>query len=176
MRQAAEQRKILLANYGPSVLKDGEPYGDLRGMRLWMTYLHHRWSIDAGVRYIGGMYTNYAVKGESIPPTQIVPAAKQREILGLLLDDVDPASLAIPESLLVKPDGGCGSRAGRRRKIGPTGPGKHGVIDGLCLRSSGGGANDCRVVFDQLFEPADSGSSGWIRGSAAGCSDLAGSD
>ncbi|MDE3196299.1 MAG: zinc-dependent metalloprotease, partial [Acidobacteriota bacterium] len=85
MREVNAERKILLSNYGPGVLKPGEPYGDLRGMRLWMTYLHHRWSIDAGVRYIGGMYTNYAVKGETIAPTEIVPAAKQREILGLLL-------------------------------------------------------------------------------------------
>ncbi len=100
MRQTAAQRKILLANYGPNVLKEGEPYGNLRGIRLWMTYLHHRWSIDSGVRYIGGMYHNNVVKGESLPPTEIVPAAKQREILSLLLDDVDPANLAIPERLL----------------------------------------------------------------------------
>ena len=94
-----------------------EPYGDLRGIQLWMTYLHHRWSIDSGVRYIGGMYHNFAVKGESLPPTEIVPAAKQREILGLLMDDVDPASLAIPERLLasltVAVGGGGGGGGGR---------------------------------------------------------------
>ena len=153
MRQAAAQRKILLANYGPAILKDGEPYGDLRGIRLWMTYLHHRWSIDSGVRYIGGMYTNFAVKGESLPPTEIVPAAKQREILGLLLDDVDPASLAIPETLLASltvavergPGGGNGSR-------GP---------DQDNMESSTGYAFDhlaaartiAGLVFDQLFQP-----------------------
>ena len=79
-----------------------------------MTYLHHRWSIDSGVRYIGGMYTNFALKGESIPPTEIVPAAKQREILGLLLDDVDPASLAIPETSARQPDRRRGNRRGWR--------------------------------------------------------------
>lgn len=154
MRQAAAQRKILLANYGPSILKEGEPYGDLRGMRLWMTYLHHRWSIDAGVRYIGGMYTNYAVKGESIPPTEIVPAAKQREILALLLDDVDPASLAIPEPLLasltVAVERGPGGGGGRT-----------GQPDQENMESSMGYAFDhlaaartiAGLVFDQLFEP-----------------------
>jgi hypothetical protein len=35
-----------------------------------------------------------------LPPTEIVPAAKQREILSLLLDTLDPASLEIPETLL----------------------------------------------------------------------------
>lgn len=154
LRDAAAQRKVLLANYGPAVLKDGEPYGNLRGIRLWMTYLHHRWSIDSGVRYIGGLYTNFAVKGESIPPTEIVPAAKQREILGLLLDDVDPASLAIPEPLLasltVAIDRGPGGRGG-----GARGP------DQENMESSTGAAFDhlaaartiAGLVFDQLFEP-----------------------
>jgi hypothetical protein len=100
LRQTIAQRKVLLANYGPAVLKDGEPYGNLRSIRLWMVYLHHQWAIDSGVRYIGGMYQNFAVKGESLPPTEIVPAAKQCEILGLLLDTLDPGSLAIPEPLL----------------------------------------------------------------------------
>ncbi len=154
LRQAAAQRKILLANYGPAILKEGEPYGNLRGIRLWMTYLHHRWSIDSGVRYIGGMYTNFAVKGESIPPTEIVPAAKQREILGLLLDDVDPASLAIPEPLLasltVAVETGAGGRGGGGRGA-----------DQENMESSTGYAFDhlaaartiAGLVFDQLFEP-----------------------
>jgi hypothetical protein len=156
MRQAAAQRKILLANYGPAILKDGEPYGNLRGIRLWMTYLHHRWSIDSGVRYIGGMYTNFAVKGEALPPTEIVPAAKQREILGLLMDDVDPAALAIPEPLLasltvaIERGAGGGGRGG-----GARGP------DQENMESSTGYAFDhlaaartiAGLVFDQLFEP-----------------------
>jgi len=154
LREAAAERKILLANYGPNVLKEGEPYGNLRGLRLWMAYLHHRWSIDAGVRYIGGMYANYALKGESIPPTEIVPAAKQREILGLLLDDVDPASLAIPETLLasltvpVERGFGGGGRGG-------------GGPDQENMESSMGYAFDhlaaartiAGLVFDQIFEP-----------------------
>ncbi len=76
LRQVIEQRKVLMKDYGPSVLKEGEPYGDLRGIRLWMVYLHHRWRIDSGVRYIGGMYQNIVVKGETLPPTEIVPVAK----------------------------------------------------------------------------------------------------
>jgi hypothetical protein len=153
MRQANAQRKILLENYGPAVLKDGEPYGNLRGIRLWMTYLHNRWSIDSGVRYIGGMFHNFAVKGESLPPTEIVPAAKQREILGLLLEDVDPAALAMPEPLLasltVAIDRGPGRGGGR------------GGPDQENMESSTGYAFDhlsaartiAGLVFDQLFEP-----------------------
>jgi hypothetical protein len=100
------------------------------------------------------MYTNFAVKGEALPPTEIVPAAKQREILGLLLDDVDPASLAIPEPLLasltvaIERGPGGGGRGGR----GP---------DQENMESSTGYAFDhlaaartiAGLVFDQLFEP-----------------------
>jgi hypothetical protein len=150
MREAAAERRILLANYGPGVLKDGEPYGDLRGIRLWMTYLHHRWSIDSGVRYIGGMYTNFAVKGESLPATEIVPAAKQREILGLLLEDVDPANLAIPEPLL----------ASLTVEVGRVAGGSRGA-EQENMESSTGYAFDhlaaartiAGLVFDQLFQP-----------------------
>jgi hypothetical protein len=154
MRQANAQRKILIAGYGPNILKPGEPYGNLRGIRLWMTYLHNRWSIDSGVRYIGGMFHNYAINGESIPPTEIVPAAKQREILGLLLEDVDPAALVIPEkilaSLTVAVDRGAGGGRGGNR--GP---------DQENMESSTGYAFDhlaaartiAGLVFDQLFEP-----------------------
>ena len=35
-----------------------------------------------------------------IPPTEIVPAALQREVLGLMMDALKPEALAIPEKLL----------------------------------------------------------------------------
>jgi len=154
LRQAAAQRKILLENYGPSVLRDGEPYGDLRGMRLWMTYLHHRWSIDSGVRYIGGMFTNFAVKGESLPPTEIVPAAKQREILGLLLDDVDPASLAIPERLLASLTVAVDRGVSAGRGAGSRGPEQENMesATGYAFDHLAAARTIAGLVFDQLFE------------------------
>ena len=150
LRQAFAQRKVLLANYGPAVLKTGEPYGNLRGIRLWMVYLHHRWAIDSGVRYIGGMYHNFVVKGESLPPTEIVPAAKQREILGLLLDSLEPANLAIPEPLLAS-----------LTVAVETGPRASGEPDLENMEMSTGYAFDqlsaartiAGMVLDQLFEP-----------------------
>jgi hypothetical protein len=150
LRQTLAQRKVLMANYGPSILKPGEPYGNLRGIRLWMVYLHHRWAIDSGVRYIGGMYQNIVVKGESLPPTEIVPAAKQREILGLLLDALEPANLAIPEPLLASLTAAV--ETGPRQSSGP---------DLENLEMSTGYAFDqlsaartlAGMVLDQLFEP-----------------------
>ncbi len=102
LRETLSQRRVLLDRYGSRILKPGQPYGELRGMGLWMTYLHHRWAIDSGVRYIGGMYDNIAVKGEAVAPTEIVPAALQREVLSLLMEALQPANLAIPERLLAE--------------------------------------------------------------------------
>lgn len=102
LRETMAARQIMLDRYGPGILKTGDPIGDLRDMRLWMTYLHHRWAIEAGIRYIGGQYQNIVVKGEETRPTEIVPAAMQREVLGLLLSAVEPANLALSEPLLVQ--------------------------------------------------------------------------
>ncbi len=102
LRETMAARKIMLDRYGPAILGPGEPVGALRDMRLWMTYLHHRWAIEAGQRYVGGMFHNIVVKGEALAPTEIVPAAVQREVLGLLMDAVEPSNLVLPEPLLAQ--------------------------------------------------------------------------
>jgi hypothetical protein len=102
LRETMAARRIMLSQYGPGILQPGEPVGALRDMRLWMTYLHHRWAIESGLGYVGGMYHNIVVKGESLPPTEIVPAALQRDVLGLLMEILEPSNLAIPETLLAQ--------------------------------------------------------------------------
>jgi hypothetical protein len=149
LRQTIAQRKVLMDKYGPGVLQPGEPYGNLRGIRLWMVYLHHRWAIDTATRYIGGMYHNFAVKGDSIPPTEIVPAAKQREIVGLLTEVLDPANLAIPERVLSS------------LTVASDGPQRRGGIELENMEMATGYAFDqlsaartiAGLVMDQLFEP-----------------------
>ncbi len=102
LRETMAARAIMLAQYGPGMLDEGEPLGALRDLRLWMSYLHHRWAIESGQRYIGGMYHEYTVKGEDRAPTEIVPASLQREILDLLMQSIAPEQLVLPETLLVQ--------------------------------------------------------------------------
>lgn len=104
MRESAAARKIMLAGYGPGLLKSGEPIGALRDIRLWMVYLHQRYAIESAAKYIGGMFTNLAVKDEAhpLPPTEFIPAKEQRDVLAALMDVLDPKNLTIPESLLVQ--------------------------------------------------------------------------
>jgi hypothetical protein len=101
------------------------------------------------------MYHNFAVKGESIPPTEIVPAAKQREILGLLLDDVDPSALAIPESVLTALTVQVDRGAGGGRGGGSRGPDQDNMegSTGYAFDHLAAARTVAGLVFDQLFEP-----------------------
>ena len=100
LRETMAARKIILSGYGPSLLASDEVTSDLRNMRLWMGYLHHRWAIDAAMKYLGGQYQNIVLKGDTLKPTEPVPAPLQRSILALLMEAIQPASLAIPDRIL----------------------------------------------------------------------------
>ena len=102
LEETLAARKIMLAQYGSNILEEGEAIGSLRDLRLWMNYLHHRYAIEAGQRYVGGLYHNIVVKGETLPPTQMVPADLQREVLALLMESISPESLRLSEELLVQ--------------------------------------------------------------------------
>ena len=102
LKETMAARAIMLNNYGQNILRPGEPVGALRDARLSITYLHHRWAIGSGVRYVGGMFHSFNVKGDAGAPTEIVPAATQREVLGLLLSAIAPAALELPEPLLAQ--------------------------------------------------------------------------
>ena len=102
LRETLAARQIMIAQYGSDILEQGEAIGSLRDLRLWMNYLHHRYAIEAGQRYVGGLYHNIVVKGELLPPTEMVPANLQREVLALLMDAISPESLKLPEELLAQ--------------------------------------------------------------------------
>jgi hypothetical protein len=102
LKETYAARAILLNTYGQNALTPGEAVGSLRDARLWMVYLHHRYALESGLKYIGGQYQNHVVKGDTVPPTEFIPAGLQREVLGLLLDAITPQALAIPEPLLAQ--------------------------------------------------------------------------
>lgn len=109
LREALSARAIMLQTYGQAgVLQPGEPTGSLRNARLWMAYLHHRYAIESAVKYVGGLFTNITVKGDTLPPTEFIPGALQRETLELLLTAIEPRNLALPDALLAQltPDPG----------------------------------------------------------------------
>jgi hypothetical protein len=92
-------RRHLLDQFDERVLEEGEPMVWLN-YRLVPVYLHHRYALEAAIKAVGGMEFRYAVRGDTLPPTTIVPPARQRQALELVLDAVQPEALAIREDVL----------------------------------------------------------------------------
>jgi hypothetical protein len=92
-------RRVLLDKFDVRAIPEGEPLSSLNA-RFSPVYLHHRYSIGAVVKAVGGMKWRYAVRGDTQPPTELIDAATQRKALGVLLDAVQPKELAVPERVL----------------------------------------------------------------------------
>lgn len=89
-------RRVGIDKFNETAIKPGEPMYLLQ-MRFAHVYLHHRYSLEGLVKYVGGMDFRYAYRGDGQTPTTILPAAQQRRALGMALDALEPAALAVPE-------------------------------------------------------------------------------
>ncbi len=105
-------RRVAIDKFDERAIKPGEPMY-LLNARFAHVYLHHRYSLEGLIKYIGGMDYRYAMRGDGQTPTTIVPAEQQRKALGLALDALEPAALAVPERVMAlippRPYGGDGT-------------------------------------------------------------------
>ncbi len=92
-------RRFLMERFDETAIAEGEPMA-LLANRFTTVYMHHRFTLGAAVKTIGGMEFRYAVRGDRTPPTRIIEPERQRRALELLLDAVQPAELAVPERVL----------------------------------------------------------------------------
>jgi Met-zincin/Domain of unknown function (DUF5117) len=92
-------RRLAIDTFDERAIKPGEPMY-LLNMRFAHVYLHHRYSLEGLVKYVGGMDFRYAMRGDGQVPTTILPAALQRRALGMALDALEPAALAVPERVM----------------------------------------------------------------------------
>jgi hypothetical protein len=99
LRQALAVRSILLKTFGEQVLRDGQPVA-LLTERFLPVYLYHRFALDPAIKLIGGIKFTYAVKGDGQLPTELIAPDHQREAFHLLLEALQPGTLAIPRALL----------------------------------------------------------------------------
>src|SRR5258708_699741 len=90
---------LFRSHFDERAIQPGEPM-NLLNRRFAVVYLHHRSTIGAAIKAVGGMEYRYGVRGDSGPVTTIVPAARQRRALELLLDAIQPQELAMPERVL----------------------------------------------------------------------------
>jgi hypothetical protein len=103
LRHEMEVRRIALSQFGLANVPDGTPLSLLEA-KLLPLYLHHRYQLQAAVKSVGGLYYTYSVKtgaGPSPPQVQqVVPAARQRDALGAVLDTIGVEELAVPPRIL----------------------------------------------------------------------------
>ena len=92
-------RRVLIDKFDERAIKPGEPMY-LLNMRFAHVYLHHRYSLESLIKYIGGMDFTYAVRGDSQAPTTVVSANLQRRALTMALDELEPAKLAVPARVM----------------------------------------------------------------------------
>ena len=99
LERVMDVRRALMVRFDERAIAPGEPMA-LLNHRFVTVYLHHRYTLGAAVKAVGGMEYRYAVRGDTLAPTRIIEPARQRRALGLLLDAIQPAELAVPERVL----------------------------------------------------------------------------
>lgn len=97
--RVTEVRNALLERFGPAAIEAGQPMS-LLNRRLVPVYLHHRYTLEAVVKAVGGMDYTYALKGDGQTPTTVIPAARQRRALEQLVAALQPDALRIPEDVV----------------------------------------------------------------------------
>lgn len=95
VERTSRVRRVLLDRFDDRAIQPGEPMSMLN-QRFAHVYLHHRYSLEGLVKYVGGMDFTYALRGDGQPPARVLPAAEQRRALRMALAALEPAELAFP--------------------------------------------------------------------------------
>ncbi len=99
LQRVTAVRRFLLERFDERAIAPGEPMA-LLNRRFATVYLHHRFTLGAAIKAVGGMEYRYAVRGDTGAPTRVIPPAAQRRALETVLDALAPRELAVPERVL----------------------------------------------------------------------------
>ena len=98
-RHQTAVRKVAMARFGERAIRPGDPLALLQE-RFAPVYFMHRFAMNGLSKSIGGLeYTN-ALRGDGQQATRPVSADRQRRALALLLQGLQPAMLAIPDTVV----------------------------------------------------------------------------
>jgi hypothetical protein len=92
-------RRVILEHFDERAIRPGEPMAWLNH-RLAHAYLHHRYQVEAVVKYVGGMWFNYALRDGGQTPTEVISAAEQRQALQRILAVLSPEEVAVPDRIV----------------------------------------------------------------------------
>ena len=92
-------RKKALIDFSEQSIPLGEPMAKLEDV-LVPVYFLHRYQTEAAVKVIGGLEYNYAVRGDGTFSTKLVDPDLQKKALEAVLQTINPAQLALDESII----------------------------------------------------------------------------
>ena len=92
-------RRVALSRFGLRNIRVGEPVATLQE-RLAPLYFWHRFALNGVTKTIGGMTYQNAVRGDGQIATRPIGGQQQRAALTALLAELQPAALAIPDTVL----------------------------------------------------------------------------
>jgi len=99
LKHQLDVRRVAMRRFGERNIRVGEPIALLQE-RFAPVYLMHRFAINSLAKTIGGMEYSNAVRGDLLQATRSIPMAEQRAALRMLVQALQPAELAIPDTIL----------------------------------------------------------------------------
>ncbi len=99
LKHEIEVRRIGLENFGPALIRNGEPISTLETVLLPL-YMHHRFQLNAAAQSIGGANYFYTVRGDGQVPFTIIDGEEQRDALETVLSTLSVDFLTLPTSTL----------------------------------------------------------------------------
>jgi len=99
LKAQTDVRRVAMRRFGLANLRSGEPVSLLEE-RFAPLYFFHRFAINGATKAIGGLEYSNAVVGDGQQTSRTVSAARQRQALSSLIAALQPAELAIPDTVL----------------------------------------------------------------------------
>lgn len=121
LKEVMKVRAKALQNFGEKNIRPGMPMAMLEDA-LVPVYFYHRYQIEAVTKLVGGMYYNYAIRGDGQLITKMLSKPEQLNALNTIIDCVDPKVLMIPDKIAAlipaRPSGYNSSRELFRKRTG----------------------------------------------------------
>ena len=121
LKEVMKVRSKALQQFGEKNIQPGMPMAMLEDA-LVPVYFYHRYQIEAATKLVGGMYYNYAVRGDGQLITKMLSKEEQRKALNIIIDCIDPKVLMIPDRIAAlippRPSGYGTSRELFRKRTG----------------------------------------------------------
>lgn len=99
LRRVMDVRRVALSNFTEKKIPVGTPIATLEEVFVPM-YMFHRYQAEAAAKVLGGQTYSNALRGDGQPVLSVVPAQEQTRALDALIATLDPAFLAVPQTVL----------------------------------------------------------------------------